>query len=408
MNDQQLNKFILFFNRLPGEWWLAGETLIHWITHRELKFFDYVPSAKEPGSFVPDYGIHVSCNKTTLYRYCASRNVSFLHHSADDWDGTIDYVYMNFCGFAFAVKFNQKITKDIQAPEEERAKLKRRKDLGGNGFWQRHIDPVKPFKVQLPFKYGTILDQLKPLWWKDNDHSNYTPRNVWFTPERKRNGYELLSLMLNCGEKAGIRSSMFLGFGNLLGYVMFGDFIKDDTDLDLCIDSERHGPEGDKKYLEEIKKPFKINGQNFPHGLTEKMFRFSTNRGDTNRPLWISIGHRSIEHDFGVKSCNWFMFEHSNHHWHSKGERWVSPGKFNNSQISSTDKAICLGQPSGTLEQFIEVDFNGVAGLQMPILAGTCLDWWYIGWKPDGSGSSSRNLIMTIPDWNKKSTWRMF
>ena len=186
---------------------------------------------------------------------------------------------------------------------------------------------------------------------------------------------------------------------------MFGDFIPHDTDLDICIDTEKHGPDGDKKYLEEIKKPFKIGKQEFPHGLCEKMFRFSNNRDDTNRPLWLSIGHRSINNDNGVKSCNWFMFEHSNYYWHSKGDRWVT-GKFNNSEINRTDKAVCLGQPSGSLGQFVEVDFNGVA-VNMPKNAGTCLDWWYPGFKPDGQGSSARKLIMAIPNWQKKETWRI-
>jgi hypothetical protein len=383
MNENQISQFTMFFNRLPGLWWLCGETLKHWVTHRDLKFF------KEPG-------ISVTCSRNTLEDYCQGRG-GMLH-----WNNDV----LQLGGMKIWILFNQKTDGDIVATEEEKEKLKRRQAMWNNGLWRFNLDPAQPYTVQVPFRFGTVLDKWKPLWWKDNEHGILIHPNTWFTPERKHNGYELLSIMLDCGERAGIRDSMWLGFGNMFGYVVCGDFLPHDTDLDLCIDQETSTYEGDMKYLEEIQKPFKIGNQNFPHGLTEKMYRFSNKRDDTNRPLWISIGHRSIENDNGVKSCNWWFFKHSNYYWHSKGDRWVQPGKFSNEQINRTEKAIALGQPAGMLDEFIEVDFNGVA-VNMPVKAGTCLDWWYPGWKPGLPGSSAKKVLLAIPNWNKKVGWRI-
>ncbi len=384
MNDQQLHQITLFFNRLPGGWWIIGETLKHWVAHRELKFF--------PGK----EGVAVTCSKDSFGQYCNGRSAVFI-------GGVV-----HFGKIKISVECNQETSDLIVAHGDELETLKpKRSDLAINGLWKINVDPLKPYQIQIPFRFGEVLDRWKPLWWKDNNHNEFVHNYNWFTPERKARAYELMKIMLDCGERAGIRDAMWLGFGGLLGYVVCGDFLPHDNDIDMCIDTEKTTPERIAKYLVEIRKPFKIGDQKFPHGLGEKMYRTTNTRADNGNPLWISIGHRSIESDNGVKSCNWFMFEHSNYHWHSKGNRWVQGGVFGNVQINKLDKAICLGQPSGTLDGFEQVDFHGVA-VDMPKNAGTCLDWWYPGWFPGGKGSSAKRRILCIGNWNNKSNWRLF
>jgi hypothetical protein len=266
-----------------------------------------------------------------------------------------------------------------------------------------------PQCVQLPFKYGTILDEWRRGWWIDQEHNidDIPPnKSVWFTPERKKNGYELIRLMYECAERAGMRHALFLGFGTLLGYVKFGDVIPYDNDLDMCVASELTNPENIRQFVEEIKKPFQIGKQRFPHGLGENMFRFSNNRPDHGYPVWLSVGHRSIMRDNGVKSCIWIMFEHSSHIFHSKGDRWVTNAKFPGFQIRNNDVALGLGQPKWTLNNFVEIDFHGVK-VNAPIKAGSCCDWWYDGFSYFGDGASAHKRILAIQDWNNKSTWRM-
>jgi len=385
MNDREMNYFTNFWTRSPGEWWLGGVTLIYWLSHRKLKFNPMIAG-----------NIETSCSKKRLKEYCFGRGVIF---NEDEYG----IVTLNFGFGEMSIDFKE-LNSNIVASEEEKEKLKRHQSLSAGGLWQQNIDPLQPYRIQLPFRYGTILDKLRPLWWKGLSHVDYTPQNVWFTSERKQRGYELLGLILDCAERAGIRDAFFLGFGNLLGYVMLGDFIPCDTDMDMCIMMDRSTPEKDRKYLEEIKKPFEIDGQKFPHGLCEKEYRFSNFRDDENRPLWVSVGPRSIMRDNGVKSCHWWMFEHSNYYWHSKGDHWVQPGKFQN-QLSIKDKALCLGQPADTLEKFVEVNFHGVP-VNMPAKAGTCLDWWYPGWCLEGKGASAKHRVLAVQDWKNKATWR--
>lgn len=388
MTEQQMFEFTQFFNRMPGLWWIRGLALIHWITHQELSF----------GSGV---NIAVTLNKDDFENYCRPRNVTV------ECSKNIAALNMG-CGVKCTIELNATVDDNIIASENEKAWLHRRSDLTDSGLWRRKISkiPDLPYQIQVPFRLGNVLDNFHPLWWQGLSHGKRVSKDVWFTQKRKESGYELLGLMLERAECAGIRDAMWLGFGNLLGYVRHGDFCPNDNDMDMCIMMDKSTPEKDRKYLEEIKKPFELNGKRYPHGLCETMFRFSNFKEDENRPLWISIGHRSIEHDNGVKSCHWWMFEHSNHYWHSKGDLWVQPGKFHGQQLRSSDKAACLGQPVKTLDGFVEVDFHGNQ-VNMPKNAGACLDWWYPGWDEESKGPSSKKRILAIGDWRNKSTWRM-
>jgi hypothetical protein len=109
-----------------------------------------------------------------------------------------------------------------------------------------------------------------------------------------------------------------------------------------------------------------------------------------------------------VKACNWFWFRYSGFAWHSKGGRWVNNHKFNHSQHSyrDTDEALALGIPEILVENLIEVDFEGVK-VKMPLLSGSCCDWWYPGWDLRGNGSSARKALLVVGKWSEQKTWRV-
>jgi len=370
MIDDNLHGFLIFLNRAPGTWFLAGESLLHWVTNRELK---------EP------IDIAITCDMDSFEQYRMNRNV----------------------GVKYKIKFDSKLDKNVVPNKREMERFSNREYLTDVGLWRQRIDETQPYLINLPFRYGSYLDEWKPLWWVGADKGKDPTIDAltWFTPARKKNAYELIRLMYECADRAGMRDALWLGFGNLLGYVKYGDICKNDNDLDMIIQMDRSSKEKDLKFLEEIKKPFQIGKQKFPHGLAENMYRFSS-RTEDNRPLWISIGNRSIMNDNGVKSCVWWQFPHSNHYWHSKGDQWVNNAKIPNFQINKSDKAVCLGMPSEYLNDFVEVDFHGIS-VNMPVKAGSCCDWWYNHWCPVGKGSSAHKRILAVPDWNKKSVWRM-
>jgi hypothetical protein len=389
MKEENLHQLIMVLNRAPGMWWLIGDSLQHWVTHRELK---------EPVC------IGVTCSEESFQAH--------ISHLQDRYYGLSmgsEALLKEIRGIRCWVEFNAPITTITVAPESDRERLKRRKDMTGFGLWRRHINPVQPYMVQLPFKYGELLDSFIPLWWVDQEHNlKDIPPNkpIWFTPERTKNAHELIRLMYECADRAGMRDALFISFGTLLGYVKFGDVIPYDNDLDMCIMSDRTTPGKIRQFIEEMRKPFEINGQKFPHGLTESMFRFSNNRSDLDYPVWLSVGHRSINNDNGVKSCIWMMFEHSNYYWHSKGDRWVTNAKFPNFQLKNSDVALGLGQPKWTLDEFVEIDFHGIK-VNAPKRAGACLDWWYDGFSYFGEGSSAHKRILAIEDWDNRALWRM-
>ena len=371
MNNDSLHGFLIFLNRAPGTWWLTGDSLLRWVTQRKLK---------EP--------IHIAMT------------CDFSHFEA--------YRMERKLGVKYKVKFDSKLDKNVVPNKREMEKFTNREYLTDVGLWRQRIDETQPYMVQLPFRYGEYLDSTILFWWLGTDKSTKIPvtKQVWFTPERKKNAYELIRLMYECADRAGMRDALYINFGTLLGYVKFGDIIPYDNDLDMGIMASRTTPENIRKFIEEIKRPFQIGKQKFPHGLGENMFRFSNNIPGLGYPSWLSVGHRSIMNDNGVKSCIWIMFEHSNHVFHSKGDHWVSKAKFPGFQIEKTDAALALGQPAYTLQDFTEIDFHGVK-VNAPVNAGSCCSWWYDDFAAFGEGSSRHKVILAIKDWNNKRSWRM-
>lgn len=384
MKEDVLSKFCMFFNRMPGEWWLTGKTLAHFLQTREIKFFGEEPS------------VCITLTSEQFFSQCVNRGVPLNKENG--------LVAVYFPGDKIYVKTNCEamVSNYVIAPKEDKKKHARRRDLTSNGLWRRKINRCSPMTVQLPYKYGTYLDESIPLWWIDGGVENHKYKKLYFTSERKRVAYELLGEMVKSGENAGIKDAMFLGFGALLGYIMVGDIPGNDDDTDICILSDRITTDSAIRYVEDMNKPKTINGIKYPHGLGECNWRMCDPRDDTGMPLWVSVGHKKQQAN-GVKSCNWFMFEHSGFMWHSKGSKWV--GKVGD-RSSSKSKAACLGQPVDTLKDLIEIDFHGVK-INMPKKAGTCVDWWYPGWVLDGEGSSAHNRVLIVPDWNNKKSWKI-
>jgi hypothetical protein len=300
--------------------------------------------------------------------------------------------------------------KMVYGTQEQVEKEKRlQRYMNPAGLWKEQLDEEHPYFIQLPYYYGTVLDMWKPGWFKDMPH----PQSQWkgstfFTEERKRNGAELLRLILECGGRAGIKHAMWLGFGCCLGYVRNGGFIPSDNDLDICINSDEITREQEEKYLLEIQKPFKIGNESFEHGLCEKRYQAPSRKGDGGRILWTSIGHKSIKFNNGVKACHWFWFRHGGIAWHSKGGRWINAAKFNHTQFQykTSDEALALGIPEALVSKLTEVNFEGVM-VKMPLYAGSCCDYWYPGWAKEKNGSSEKKTVLAIGKWNDLKTWRI-
>jgi hypothetical protein len=266
----------------------------------------------------------------------------------------------------------------------------------------------------LPYFYGSVLDEWKLGWWKDVDHhvlKKYVGEQ-FFTDLRLRNADELIDSLLRCGEKVGIREAMWPGFGFTLGLVMVGGYIPHDRDIDMCLMADKFTKEQEDAYMDELHKPHKFFDPKNPSRQIERHFfekreRAPVMRDDTNRVLWCSLGPKSIQHEEGIKSCQWFWFDWQGYSWHTKGGLWLDPHKFNqaNFQWNNQDAACCKGIPEGLVKDFETMSFHGI-DIQVPVRAGTCCDWWYPGWHLSKGGSSRKLTVMIVGDWKKQKTWR--
>jgi len=352
--------------------------------------------------------VHVAAptiSADTFKMICSTSNVDAK------LDSTMAVLGVNGCSLVVHLKgekslanINQEL---IAAPKDTIEELKsHRKSITATGLWKKYLCPEKPYFVTLPYRYGTVMDLLEPKWFvKAGQRERPFPGIKFLVGKRVEHGVELLQKIFECGERAGIRDAMWLGFGCCLGYIMCGGFIPKDNDIDICIDSDKITKEQEDAYFQEIKKPFSIGNQEFPHGLCESRFMAPSVRQDTKRALWTSIGHRNIASDFGLKACHWFWFNHGGISWHSKGGRWVK-GKSSFGSGMDTCEALCLGIPESVVSEKVEIDFLGVK-VRVPLHAGTCCDWWYPGWDPAGEGSSARRIVMSIGKWEDQKTWRI-
>jgi len=248
-------------------------------------------------------------------------------------------------------------------------------------------------------------------------------KTIRYTHKKRVLALEELEKMLYCGEQAGIRHAMFMGFGVMLGQIMLfdpkkgqGDFIPEDDDMDMCIDADRITPEQEAEYFRQLEKnglfdggrrkfSFKDDDNGFDSGLVHEKHGTVPQTGRKVRFTWISLKHKHA----GVKSCNWFFFKWGGYYWHSKGGRWVSQGKFDKHVYPWVpgDDGIMKGIPQAYLEEFRETKFHGI-NLQFPANIGTCADFWYPGWwLPKTGHSSHKQIICIVRKWRDEKTWKI-
>jgi hypothetical protein len=287
----------------------------------------------------------------------------------------------------------------IQATDQEVDELRRKRpEMAGNGLWRRQVDELHPQYLCLPCCYGTLLDLIFPEWYVKTPRRPFPKTGeIFFNENRRENGRKLISGLYKAAESAGISDRLFIGFGTMLGYIMYGDFIAKDRDMDMCIVSDGLTAEQTDKYAEFA---YNVDDCNPPRWECSK-------REDTGKMLWFSVGYKNQMAENGTKSCNWFFYSWNGYWWHSKGGKWVNPRKINEKVgYSMSDQAIALGLPTNCINSLTEVDFGGI-NVKIPTTPGSCLDVWYPGWNPKGEGASAHRNIQVVGKWDDENTWRM-
>ena len=210
------------------------------------------------------------------------------------------------------------------------------------------------------------------------------------------NALSLFSSLIDCSREAGIQDAFFPGFGTLLGIIREGNIKSHDHDLDMCILRDKITKEQEEKYYNACEK--------------RKLFRYRKRieKRTNGRYEWISLCPVPREKE-GVKSCNWFFFEHKGYMWHTKGKGWVR--KFDKQRYEFDDSYHSVGKgiDAGLFDTLIDcpVDFFGLS-FKIPLKYGTILDEWYPNWAfPKRGGASSRQRVLVIKDWGDKNTWKI-
>jgi hypothetical protein len=243
-------------------------------------------------------------------------------------------------------------------------------------------------RLQFPLRLGAVLDEYDPTWSEITPRQSFEyPAQCFFNDQRRKNAADFIGKMHECGEKAGIRDKMFIGFGGCLGYAIIQGFLPNDDDIDMCIIADDIPQEQRHQYLMECKSA----------GLCENRIHGPVLIED--KYCWFSIGPKSPYTEQGVKTCNWFWFKHGGHWWHSKGKEWI--GRRDLSKSNITAKGIPETHFKGNLKK---VMFHGIE-VQIPDNLGLCLDWWYPGWVSRKKEASAINVLLNIPDEKDKRTW---
>lgn len=396
MDDRTLGKFIAVFDRInirTGTWFLDQKSLLEYVINNRVM--------DRPQIGMIDY------NEADFESRCKAFRMNFeVTEKCKLW--TQYKVKMD--SLPIEVKLYKQFKKSLVCAPDEVIKHQNRRTMNmyRQGTWKFQIAYNKHYAPPIPYKFGTVMDIQAPKWLEkvERIHKYNPDSDRWIVGKRAENAIELMTLLRECADIAGINEYFFVGFGTLLGIAREGDFIANDMDMDHCVQSEFINRDQEEVFLSEIAKQRTINGTVYRKGLYEGRKRLPLRRRDTKRFLWTSCGHKKIKSQNGVKSCIWNWFKHSGYDWHSKGRMWVSFKKFNRMLINKTEDAVAKGIPTGLLNKFMEIDFKGIK-VNIPYRTGSVLDEWYPGWARPKKEKSSKRHTMVIESWKNKNTWKM-
>jgi hypothetical protein len=216
----------------------------------------------------------------------------------------------------------------------------------------------------------------------------------YFEGDVKRKAIEDIATCYECAEDAGIREHLFVCFGLLLGIVRERDFIVNDDDVDMGIISERITKAQEDRYVQNL-----VDAEMFfARDRREK-------RGDTDRYTWFTLRKRQNRSKF----CHWFWINHAGYYWHTKAGKWVNRRKFagvEDTEFRDDDDALMKGIPSLLLKEFQEIDFHGIR-INIPVMCGSCADFWYPGWMRPTRSKSARTVLCQVPNWHAVDSWKV-
>jgi len=223
---------------------------------------------------------------------------------------------------------------------------------------------------------------------------------------------ELLAVLKDCAERAGIYEHMFVSFGSLLGairptarkyveqnrIIYCRGMIEFDGDGDMGILSDRCDPARIEQYFAYCQDA----GVMAVWPRPEQRIR---RRPDNGEILWFSAKKRSG----GVKICNWFFHEWKGYMLHGKGKGWTGDKKFSIQKWPRQKdvEGIALGAPAKYFKELVPMEFEGVK-LNVPKLSGSLLDYWYPLWaRPKKGGASRKKIVVIIKKFNNPKTWQV-
>jgi len=219
---------------------------------------------------------------------------------------------------------------------------------------------------------------------------------------KSEQGTELFERAIKCAKKAGIYDKMFPAFGTMLGGVR-----PTKSKEGFRLGFMEHDKDADIGFL--------------PCSVEQKDAYYKYCKEDGLLAMWPHPSHRirrtldgeimwfSIKHAKAVRSCNWFFFEYNGYMWHSKFDRWTHVDKFPevSKKMKKKLQGVALGAPAHMFKEMVPFEFEGLE-MHIPKNYGMLLDYWYPYWhKPHKGGSSKKNRILLIDNWENKSGWKI-
>ena len=391
-----------FTRKKIGAWFLDGQTLINFIINRKVSLNNPL-----------EIGL---CEVNEKQLIDASKKMDTKIKKLDGKYEITVFKTSEYQAPKVHVKLYNKLPQvegeDVIRCPDNKIDLFREKDseMSQWGTWNYNINPLYKYAFPVPYRVGAFLDITRPGWFKDLNHD---PRpngpEIFFNPTRTKNAVNLMKMLHECAKTAGFRDYIFPGFGTLLGIIREGDFIQSDRDMDHCIMGSKITKEQEERFLIEVAKKRKFKDNEYPNGLFTGRKREPQRRKDNSRFLWFSCGHKKPSgKQTGCKSCVWKFFDHAGYSWHSKGGMWVKPEKFSElrESIALESDAVGKGISSEYLQEFTTMTFQNIE-INVPVLAGHCLDAWYSSWARPRKGCSEKKDVLLIPDWNNKKSWKM-